>query len=91
VELGCQQGALEVNNNHINPLTPVDTGNLRSNNTFEVTRTEDTVVSSFFNPTPYDPFVNSGTARMAGRHYREIGVHEGLPDFVARIEENVKA
>jgi hypothetical protein len=90
VEIGCQQGALVVNSNHINPKTPVDTGNLRSHNDFTITRADTTVTTSFFNETPYDLPVNDGTSRRPGVHYREIGVHEGLPDFIERIQENVK-
>jgi hypothetical protein len=90
VELGCQQGALVVNSSHINPRTPVDTGNLRAGNQFEITRADTTVTASFFNEVPYDPYQNDGTSRIIGKHYRDGGVHEGLPEFIEAIKSNLK-
>jgi hypothetical protein len=84
-ELGCQRGAVIVNSNHINPITPVRTGNLRDGNTFDVDRQEEQIDVTFHNEVFYDPFVNDGTARQRGQHYRDIGVHEGEQDFEQEV------
>jgi hypothetical protein len=89
IEIGANQGA-ELINGHISELTPVDTGLLRSQNSYEVEASEDSVIVRFFNETPYDIYVNYGTSRQEGKFYRETGIHEGLPEFVQAISDSVK-
>lgn len=86
----CESGALLIENK-IDENTPVLTGNLRSNNTFQVTSDNATkvVTISYSNNTPYDPFVHNGTSRMAGRPYRNIGISQGMPDFIAHLKSSL--
>jgi hypothetical protein len=89
---GVERGALLLNENHIKPNTPVDTGNLQQNNTYEVIPDEasKTVKVEFSNPVEYDPYVHDGTSKRAGRPYRDIGIHEGQDEFFGAIQDELK-
>lgn len=54
--------------------TPVDTGNLRSNNTYEILKNE----LYIHNYTPYAKYVEFGTFKMRGRPFIGRAISENL-------------
>jgi len=68
------------------PLIPVDTGNLRGNQSFEINEGEKEVV--FYNNTEYAPYQELGTSKMSAQPFLRPGIEgniKKIQQIVARV------
>jgi HK97 gp10 family phage protein len=92
---GLEQGALDVVAETVlalvamaDPLTPVDTGNLKNN---KVINTGGADGKGFVHwQAPYAGFVNYGTRYMAARPFIDSSVAQVMPMFIKAMDELTK-